>query len=209
MPSKPPIEWSPWLCVLVRWLVCGVVLSILGISIGCGKPFNVKQQPDLPPASYTAKASADGVSVQAQAITDEDFLYDTFDANLISAGVLPVRVMLTNSADHTVDFQKARFEVRTAGQRFKEAGTRQAFKRLISYYEISVYNKSGYKKSLDAFSAYALDVKMPLAAGQSRQGFVFFLTPSESARGIGLTLVVSGLSSNASGEGGAIELRLN
>lgn len=209
MPSTPPIEKSPSQCVLTRWMACGVVISILGTTIGCGKPFNVKEQPDLPPASYAGKASADGVSIQAQAITDEDFWYDTFDANLISAGVLPVRVMLTNSADQAVDLQKARFEVRAPGRRFKEAGARQAFKQLISYYEISAYNKSGYKKSLDAFSAYALDVKMPLAAGQSRQGLVFFLTPSESARGIGLTLVVSGLSSNAPREVGAVQLRLN
>jgi hypothetical protein len=209
MPSTPQIQRSPSQCVLVRWIVYGAVLSILGITIGCGKPFNVKQQPDLPPASYAARASADGVSIQAQAITDEDFLYDAFDANLISAGVLPVRVMLTNSADHAVDLQKARFELSALGLRFKEAGARQAFKRLIAYYEISVYNKSGYKKSLDDFSAYALDVKMPLAAGQSRQGLVFFLAPSESAHGIGLTLVVSGLSSNASRERGAVELRLN
>jgi hypothetical protein len=190
-------------------MVCGAVLSILAITLGCGKPFNVKQQPQLPPVSYAAKASAGGVRIQAQAITDEDSLYDTFDANLISAGVLPVRVMLTNPADHAVDLQKARFEMLAPGHRFQQAGARQAFKRLISYYEISLYNKSGYKESLDAFSAYQLDVKMPLAAGQSRQGLVFFLTTSESARGMGLTLVVSGLSSNASRERGAVELRLN
>jgi hypothetical protein len=159
--------------------------------------------------NYAAKASADGVGVQAQAITDEDFLYDNFDANLISAGVLAVRVMLTNPAGHAVDLQKARFEVRAPGHRFQHAGTRQAFKRLISYYEISLYSKSGYKRSLEDFSAYALDVKMPLAAGQSRQGLVFFLTTSESARGVGLMLVVSGLSSNASRERGAVELKLN
>jgi hypothetical protein len=209
MPSNPLIESSPPQGVLIRWIVRGAVVSILAITLGCGKPFNVKQQPELPPVSYAARASTDGVSIQAQAIADEDFLYDTFDANLISAGVLPVRVMLTNSVDHAVDLQKARFEMRAPGHRFQQAGARQAFKRLISYYEISVYNKSGYKKSLDAFSAYAIDVKTPLAAGQSRQGLVFFLTTSESARGMGLTLVVSRLSSNASRERGTVELRLN
>lgn len=191
-------------------MVCGAVVSILAITLACGKPFNVKQQPELPPVSYAAKASADGISIQARAITDEDFLYDTFDANLISAGVLPVRVMLTNLEDHAVDLQNAGFEIRApAGRSFKAVDARRAFKRLISYYEIKVYNKAGYKKSLEAFSAYALDVKMPLAAGQSRQGLIFFLTTSESARALGLTLVVSRLSSNASRERGAVELRLN
>lgn len=191
-------------------MVCGAVVSILAIPLGCGKPFNVKQQPELPPVSYAAKASTDGISIQARAMTDEDFLYDTFDANLISAGVLPVRVMLTNLEDHAVDLQKAGFEIHApAGRSFKAVDARRAFKRLISYYEIKVYNKSGYKKSLEAFSAYALDVKMPLAAGQSRQGLIFFLTTSESARAMGLTLVVSRLSSNASRERGAVELTLN
>jgi hypothetical protein len=207
---KPLIERSPAQCVLVRWTVCGAVVSIVAITLGCGKPFNVKQQPELAPVSYAAKASADGISIQARAITDEDFLYDTFDANLISAGVLPVRVMLTNLADHAVDLQKAGFEIRApAGRSFKAVDARRAFKRLISYYEIKVYNKSGYKKSLEAFSSYALDVKTPLAAGQSRQGLIFFSTTSESARAMGLTLVVSGWSSNASRERGAVELRLN
>src|ERR1700686_4194776 len=105
MPSTPLIERSPSQSVLLRWMVCGAVLSILAVTLGCGKPFNVKQQPELPPVSYAAKASAGGVSIQAQAITDEDSLYDTFDANLISAGILPVRVMLTNPADHAVDLQ--------------------------------------------------------------------------------------------------------
>jgi hypothetical protein len=209
MPSTPLIERPSSQSVPLRRMICVVGLSVLAITPGCGKPFNVKQQPDLPPASYAAKASADGVGIQAQAITDEDFLYDTFDANLIAAGVLPVRVMLTNPAEHAVDLQKARFEMRAPGHRFQQAGARQAFKRLISYYEITIYNKSGYTKSLDAFSAYALDLKLPLAAGQSRQGLVFFLTKSEPALGTGLTLVVSGLSSNALPARGAVELRLN
>ena len=203
-------EGSRLVRVLVRWTICGVVLSILVTTVNCGKPFNVKEQPSLPPANYAAGAFAGDVKVQAQAITDEDFLYDNFDANLIAAGVLPVRVMVTNSAGHDVDLQKARFEMRApAGRSFKAVEARQAFKRLISYYEIKAYSKSGYKKSLEDFSSHALDVKAPLAAGQSRDGLVFFLTPSESARGIGLTLLIRGLSSNESPGGGAVELKLN
>lgn len=215
----------PWLSITVMALACFVdrsslrqsclslvtgcaVVLLTAASFGCGKPFNVKTQPDLPPANYTAKAASDHVSVQAQAITDEDFLFETFDANLLLAGILPVRVMLTNSGGEIVNLKNARFEVyATAGSSFKAMNERQAFKRLISYYEISTYNKSGYKESLEAFSAYGLDTLTPLAGAQSRQGLVFFPVPAEVARG-GLTLVVSRLDS-ASSSRGKLELKLN
>jgi hypothetical protein len=186
------------------------VLLVTTASLGCGKPFNVRTQPNLPPANFAAKASAGGLSIEAQAMTDEDFLYDTFDANLVLAGVLPVRVLLTNSSAESVVLNNVRFEVRAiAGRSFKAVSERQAFKRLISYYEISTYNKAGYKESLDDFSAYGLDGKTPLAAGQSRHGLVFFSMPSEAARGTGLTLVISRLNADLSGSRGGVELKLN
>jgi hypothetical protein len=192
-------------------LVTGCAVSLFMVaSFGCGRPFNVRTQPDLPPANDAAKASAGNVSIGARAITDEDFLYDTFDANLILAGVLPVRVMLSNSGRESVALKNARFELRAAhGRSFKAINERQAFKRMISYYEISAYSKAGYSESLDAFSAYALDTKTPLAAGQSRQGLVFFSIGSEAARGGGLTMAVSGLDAAVSGSRGRVEFRLN
>jgi len=126
---------------------------------GCSKPFNVKTKTDLGPANYAASSTTDNISIQAQAIKDEDLLYETFDANLISAGVLPVRVMLTNSSAEPVDLQKARFEIRQPdGHGFKAVDERTAFKRLISYYEIKAYNKGGYKESLGTFSEYGVDL---------------------------------------------------
>lgn len=193
--------------VFIQALAYTSTCSILIGLIGCGKPFNVKQ-PNLPPATYTGKVSRANVDVQAQAITDEDFLYDNFDANLIAARVLPVRVMLTNSANQDADLKRARFEIRPPqGRAAPAVDAREAFKRLISYYEIKAYNKSGYKKSLEAFSSYALDVKSPLAAGQSRQGLVFFVIPGESSRALGLTLRITRLSSRESQD--AVELKLN
>jgi hypothetical protein len=189
--------------MLQSWLrlVRRAFVLVAVVTLGCGKPFNVKTQPDLPPANYADKATADNVSIQAQALTDEDFLYDTFDANLLLAGILPVRLLITNSAAGSVDLKKARFEVHaTSGSSFKAIDERRAFKRLIAYYEISAYNKAGYKESLEAFSAYGLDTQTPLAAGQARQGLMFFSMPPEAAQGGGLTLVVSKLdaASNAS-----------
>lgn len=192
-----------------RLAVGSAALLLAAAAFGCGRPFNVKTQPTLPPASYAAKASLDGIAVEAHAITDEDFLYDTFDANLISAGVLPVRVMMTNSGGDTVDCKNARFEIEMQSRRFKAVDARKAFKRLISYYGISVYSKSGYKESLEAFASYALDVGKPLAGAQSRQGLVFFLVPAEAVRQGGLTLVIGKLNSKPSDGRAGVALKLN
>lgn len=186
--------------------LCALGIAVVALS-GCGKPFNVKTKTDLPPARYAASTSSNGLNIQAQAITDEDFLYNTFDANLISAGVLPVRVMLKNSSGATVDLRKARFEIRQpSGRSFKAVETRAAYKRLIAYYEISAYNKSGYKESLGDFSEYGVDLRTPLEAGQSRQGFLFFLVPGEAARGTGLIMVVSKIGPESKNP---VELTLN
>lgn len=194
---------------LFRLAAASATLSLAAAAIGCGRPFNVKTQPTLPPANYAAKASLDGIAVEAHAITDEDFLYDTFDANLISAGVLPVRVMLTNPGGEAVDCKNARFEIEAQSRRFKAADARKAFKRLISYYGISVYSKSGYNESLEAFASYALDVGTPLGGAQSRQGLVFFLVPAEAARQAGLSLVIGRLNSKQSDGRAAVALKLN
>lgn len=186
--------------------VGSTLLLLLAAQFGCGRPFNVKTQPNLPPASYAAKATVDSVAVEAQAVTDEDFLYDTFDANLISAGVLPVRVMLTNSGGDTVELKSARFEIEARAGRFKAVDARKAFKRLISYYGIAAYSKSGYAESLEAFAAFAL-VTTPLGGGESRQGLVFFLAPGEAARQTGLTMIIGKLNSKQSA--GAVSLKLN
>jgi hypothetical protein len=192
----------------LRLAVGSAALLVAAGAFGCGRPFNVKTQPTLPPASYAAKANIGEIALEANAVTDEDFLYDTFDANLIAAGVLPIRVMLTNSGGEAVKVRDARFEIETRSRRFKSADPRKAFKRLISYYGISVYSKAGYRESLEAFASHALDVTTQLAGAESRQGLMFFLVPADAARETGLTLVISKLRSSGSGSR-AVSLTLN
>jgi hypothetical protein len=197
-----------------RWFPCrlaaaSAAVALAAAAFGCGRPFNVKTEPALPPASYAAKATLDGIAVEAHALTDEDFLYDRFDANLIAAGVLPVRVMLTNSGGETVDCKNARFEIETQSGRFKAVDARKAFKRLISYYGISAYSKSGYNESLEAFASHALDVGAPLASAQSRQGMLFFLAPAEATRQPGIRLVIARLTSKKSDGSANVALKLN
>ncbi|HKP87246.1 MAG TPA: hypothetical protein VJZ26_14175 [Blastocatellia bacterium] len=200
-----------------RGFVIALALVAAAQVTGCGgKPFNVKEKPfkvregaNMPPPEFKAKAEAGAVTVQAEAVTDEDFLYDTFDANLILAGVLPVGIIITNSGQEALDLRKARFEIRTQqGRGFNSADAKRAFKRLLSYYEISTYSKSGYKKSQEDFLSYSLDAAKPVAPGETREGMIFFLVPVEVAQEAGVTLSVSRLGAGRSKDGPSVELKL-
>lgn len=192
-----------WLC-----FASGGLALVLSVTAGCGKPFNIKTQPSLPSPRETAKATLDGIAVEAYAISDEDFLYDTFDANLISAGVLPVRVKITNLGNEILELKKAKFELETMSRRTKSSDARKSFKRLISYYGISIYTKSGYNESLESFSSYALDVIKPLSSGESRDGLLFFLLTEEAARSSGATLIMDKLKPKNSNDR-VVSLKLN
>ncbi|HVG17669.1 MAG TPA: hypothetical protein VNI02_01350 [Blastocatellia bacterium] len=201
---------------IVRGFAFALALTIAAHSAGCGgKPFNVREKPfhvkegaNIPPPAFSARAEVGAVTIQAEAVTDENLLYDTFDANLILAGLLPVGLMITNSGPGPLDLKKARFEIRPQGARsFKAIDAKRAFKRLISYYEISTYSKSGYKKSQEDFLSYSLDVTRPLAPGESREGMIFFPVPAEAAQITGVTLIASGLDGKQSGSP-EVELKL-
>jgi hypothetical protein len=191
--------------LLAGYSLCfAVALAFAGCA---GKPFEVKNRADLPPASASAAtAQSNRISLQAEVIRDEDYLNDTFDANLILAGVLPVRLKVTNGGPEPVDLNKARFEVKAAnGRAYKSAEAKKAFKRVVAYYEISTYSKPGYRESLEAFTAYALDLSKPLGPQESREGLVFFVVPDAVARASGLSMVADRLDRN----GAAVELNLN
>ncbi|HEX5736290.1 MAG TPA: hypothetical protein VF131_25900 [Blastocatellia bacterium] len=193
----------------LRIISFSILLFVLLTACG-GKPFNVKPKPDLPARELGAEAVAGNLTLQAEAVTDEDFLYETFDANLILAGVLPVRVTVSSREQEPVDLRKAKFEVKTSGGRtYKTISANSAFKRAISYYGISTYSKEGYKESQSDFASHAIDLREPLAAGASRHGMIFFQVPDDVARTAGLTLVSRNLNRKLPKSESQIEIKLN
>ena len=199
-----------------RTVLTVFVLLAAGVVAGCGgKPFEIRERPfkikegHEAPLTNIARAKADQIEIEAEAIRDEDYLYETFNANLILAGVLPVRLELINHGSEPVDLSKARFEVKTTGGRaYKMADAKKAFKRLISYYEISTYSKPGYKKSQEDFASYSLDLSKPLDAGGSREGLAFFIVPDAVAQTSGLTVAASRLDRKQA-KSSTVELTLN
>jgi hypothetical protein len=193
-----------------RFRIIALIMLLVASLPACGgKPFNVKPKPDTPASDYDVKAAAGELTVHAEAVTDEDFLYETFDANLILAGVLPVRVMIANGAQEPVDLKKARFEIRAGGRAYKTISAKSAFGKMISYYGITTYSKAGYKESRADFASHSLDLGSPLAAGESRQGMLFFQVPAEAAQAAGLTLIARRLDAKKQKADSSIELKLN
>lgn len=174
-------------------LLCGILLLLFA---ACGKPFNVKSKPTIkdikPDANVTleAEGEANGVRLHAEAITDEDFIYDAFDANLILAGVLPVRMQINNKGTEKVHLNKARFEVIAQNKLYKMIDSHKAYKKLMSHYQISIYNKNGYKESREDFDTHALELKNELAPGEEREGLIYFAIPNEIIKSGDLKLTV-------------------
>jgi hypothetical protein len=191
-------------------LICASIISFASMYGCASKPFHIKPAPGNPPAARTATAERDGLSIEAAAITDEDYLYQTFEANLLLAGVLPVKVTITNQSAEPVNIKRAQFEVSTSGsQRYKAVTGKKAFERVFAYYDFTLYNKEGYKESRDEFSAYAFDVTTPIGAGQSRSGLMFFITSPEVTRAQEITFVARRLKSKEEKSDQGVVLKLN
>jgi hypothetical protein len=182
--------------------------------MACGKPFNVKPKPTVkdikPDASVTLKAEgeANGMKIQAEAITDEDYIYDAFDANIIMAGVLPVRLQLTNGGAEKAGLRNARFEIFAQNKIYKLIDSHKAYKKLMSYYAISIYNKNGYKVSREDFDTHALELKKELAPGESREGLIYFAIPNEIIKGGDLKLLTRRLGAGRVKDDARMELLL-
>ncbi|MEW6208129.1 MAG: hypothetical protein AB1631_07165 [Acidobacteriota bacterium] len=184
-------------------------LLVFLLLSGCGKPFNVKPRPDTPPPIAGPSAEVSAITLEAEAVTDEDYLYDTFEANLLMAGVLPVRLRVTNRGAEQVSLKKSRFEILSAEPRsYKSIKAGEAFNRVFAFYGISLYTKRGYKESKSDFLSHAIDLSAPLAAGESREGLIFFHVPDDIARSPGLRLAARRLDTDKKSDA-AVELKLN
>ncbi|HLG17741.1 MAG TPA: hypothetical protein VJH03_25075 [Blastocatellia bacterium] len=188
-----------------------VGLALAGLVSGCGKPFNVKTAPDMRERDFGSRAASSGVSLQAAAITDEDVLYDTFDANLIMAGLLPMRVEVSNESVGPLNLKGARFELRQSSPpgAIRPIDARRAFKRLVLFYGVTTYQIRGYRQSEQDFLSHALDVTSPLGAGESRQGLLFFPLRGEFDKATPSSLVVRGIRIGQGSSDVRFELKLN
>lgn len=193
-----------------------LVLLLAILLTACGKPFNVKPKPvvkaDAPavpvPVTWKAEGESQGVMIQAATVTDEDYLYDTFEANLLLADVLPIHLKLTNNGTETADLRQTRLEIKAQNKSYRLLDSHKAYKRLMSYYGITIYNKQGHKESRADFDTHAFDLKKPLPAGESREGLIFFAVPNDIIKSGNLNLSARKLSAGRAKNNSLIELNL-
>jgi hypothetical protein len=153
----------------------------------------------------TGMASAGGIQMRAAPLLTDEESQRLFEANLLLAGLLPVRVEMTNDSGAPLLFKRVRFRLRDQpGKEWKYRTAKQAVSRILDANQIYLYNPNSRAAFETAFRAHAFDAQTPLAAGETRRGLLFFQTPKkeavESPRS--LVLVVEGLPQ-------PLELKLN
>ena len=165
----------------LAFLVFLMVASFL--AAGCAASlFKVKPVTELPPLATSAKsAEAGGVTIRVAPFLSDEESQELFEANLPLSGVLPIRIELIYESGVPIDTKRARFRLQDdQGRGWRWLSPKQAISRILKANEITLYNPSSRKEFEKEFAAYALDLKTPLSASESRkQGFLFFQSPDK------------------------------
>ena len=162
-----------------------LLLSLLVWTASCsGSLFKVKPANELPPLPANARTTeAGGVNLRVAPLLTDEQSQELFEANLPLSGVLPVRVELAFQSGVPVELKKARFRLRDNQNReWKLLSAKNAVSRIMKANGLRLYNPNSRKQFEQEFGAYAIDLKTPLSAADSRrQGFLFFQTPDKKA----------------------------
>jgi len=189
---------------MTRLVVSLAVFFTVLISSACsGSLFKVKPASELPPlAADTRTAEAGGVTLRVAPLLTDEQIQELFEANLPLAGVLPVRIELAFPSGAMVELKRARIHLRDDQNReWKLLAPKSAVSRIMKANGITLYNPNSRKQFEQEFGAYAIDLKTPLASGESRrEGFLFFQSPDKQAvtSAQKLTLTVERLPQTAS-----------
>lgn len=147
-----------------------------------GSLFKVKPVNELPPLpSNTKSADAGGMTFRVAPLLTDEESQELFEANLPLSGVLAVRVEMAFQSGVPVELKRARFRLRDSQNReWKFLSAKSAVSRIMKANGVFLYNPHSRKTFETEMNAYAIDLKTPLSAGDSRRhGFIFFQTPDK------------------------------
>jgi len=165
-----------------RFLSLISLLLLAGATSCSGSLFKVKPATELPPLpANTRSADAGGVTLRVAPLLTDEESQELFEANLPLSGVLALRVELDFQSGTPVEIKKARFRLRDSQNReWKLLSAKSAVSRIMKANGIFAYNPHSRKTFESEMNAYAIDLKTPLSAGDSRRhGFLFFQTPDK------------------------------
>lgn len=170
-----------------------VTWPLVLLMTACGSLYKVKPVVEAPLSADAREAEAGGLRLRAVPLITDEESQELFEANLPLAGLLPVKVEITNTGGAPVEIKQARFHLRDSeGRDWKSRSAKDAVSRVLKANDITIYNPQERAKFEDAVRAYALDTARPLAPSERRQGLIFFQTPKKeevsSPRGLVLSI---------------------
>ena len=173
-----------------------LIATVSLLMAGCGSLYKVKPVVEAPVSDGARAGEAGGIRLRAVPLVTDEESQELFEANLPLAGLLPVKVELTNTGSSPVEIKRARFLLRDAeGREWKSRSANDVVSRILSADKITLYNPNARNRFLEAVRAHTFNTQTPLAPSERRQGLIFFQTPKkEQVRSPrGLTLMIERL----------------
>jgi hypothetical protein len=179
---------------MVRSFTRIAVLFLAIFSAACtGAPFKVMPRLEVPVEKIRGTSSNDKLEFRAE-LLEEDEAIELFDSNLWLAGIIPVRVAITNRANEVVDIDKVEFKLTDkTGRRFSLIKAKDVMKQLFKYYNIRLYSYEPEKEMRARFLTHSLSLEDRLQPAESLQGLIYFKYVKESSKPEGLQLQFTGL----------------
>lgn len=150
------------------------------LTAACARePFRVRPKTDPPVSEAHAVAVVEAAyEVRARTLCDGNELVDRFDANHLTAGMLPVYVWLDWRAAEALDLKLVRFRLRDAnGAAWRRLSGRRSEKRLMKSYGVRAYGVDGYRTFRARYDGSLFPTTGALPAGERAEGFLFFEIP--------------------------------
>jgi hypothetical protein len=177
---------------IIRWISFSLCLGLIGCG---GSLYKVKPKIDAP-VTNGRESSAAGLTVRAVPLLADEESQDLFEANLPLAGLLPIRLEISNAGGTPLSFERVRISLRDGdGRQWKLRSPKQTVSRILTDNAIYLYNPNARRNFEAAVAEHGFDLKSPLDAGNQRRGLLFFQTPKKEAidNPRGLVLTIEGL----------------
>jgi hypothetical protein len=170
-----------------------LILFIGTLLAACaGAPFKVAPRVEVPVETIRAQASSDRLELRAM-LLGEDEIVKLFDGNLLLAGIIPVRVALTNRSQEVLGTGVLEFKLTDGtGRGFPTVKAKDVMKQLYKYYGVRLYSYAPEQEMRARFLTHGLMLEDRLQPAESRQGLIFFKKEKESPIPEGLRLQLTG-----------------
>src|ERR1044071_1882526 len=99
-------------------LIYLLFISLLPLFSCSSVPFKVQPRVEVAPASIAGLAAGKNIDLRAQLLAEDEIVH-LFDGNLLLAGIIPVRVAITNHSEQRQFISQSEFQLSDqSGRRF-------------------------------------------------------------------------------------------